>query len=70
MKPSYVLAKDHLQRAASILQGSDSRTRQLRYIIERTIVLINEAEDDDAPAQVINNVLEISRFRDHRAGMD
>ena len=42
MPPTYVLARDHLQRAATILQGVDSRSRQLRYIIERTISLMDE----------------------------
>lgn len=69
MKPSYVLARDHLQRAASILQGSDSRTRQLRYIIERTVILIDEA-NQDPPVLSTSNVLDFSSFRGGRAGLD
>lgn len=68
MQPTYVLARDHLQRAATILQGSDSRTRQLRYIIERTIALMDETRQE--PQAPSNNVLDISAFRTGRGGLD
>ena len=42
MPPTYLLARDHLQRAVAILQGADSRSRQLRYIVERTISLLED----------------------------
>ena len=64
MLPTYVLARDHLQRAAIILQGADSRSRQLRHIIERTISLMDEfrgpmpSEDE--------NVLDFAAFRRKR----
>ena len=62
MPPTYVLARDHLQRAAAILQGADSRTRQLRYIIERTITLMEETQAD-AP-HPDSNVLTLATFRE------
>lgn len=68
MPPHYVLARDHLQRAATILDDSDSRTRQLRYIIERTIVLMDEVRHE--PSVLNSNVLDLSAFRDSRASMD
>lgn len=64
MPPTYVLARDHLQRAATILQGSDSRTRQLRHIIERTIALMDEARQE--PVVPSSNVLNLSTFRSGR----
>ena len=68
MPPHYVLARDHLQRAATILKGSDSRTRQLRYIIERTMVLMDEVRDE--PPVLDSNVLDLSAFRGGRASLD
>ncbi|UJW86683.1 hypothetical protein [Devosia sp. SL43] len=67
MPPTYVLARDHLQRAAAILQGADSRSRQLRYIVERTISLI-----DDIPpvVQPVGNVLDFNAFRERRTAID
>jgi hypothetical protein len=62
MPPTYVLARDHLQRAVAMLQGADSRSRQLRYIIERTINLLDEAPEPGS------NVLSFSAFREGRAG--
>lgn len=62
MNPTYLLARDHLQRAAVILQGSDQRSRQLRHIIERTIGLMDDAAlDEPAPAA---NVYNIADYRD------
>lgn len=68
MPPTYVLARDHLQRAATALQGSDSRTRQLRYIIERTITLIDETRIDTSHAA--SNVLDFASFRERRVGYE
>lgn len=68
MPPNYVLARDHLQHAATILQGSDSRARQLRYIIERTIVLMDEVRHE--PPVLNSNVLDLSAFRGGRACLD
>ncbi len=65
MPPTYVLARDHLQRAATILQGVDSRSRQLRYIIERTINLMEERQEPLAPD---GNVLDFAAFRERRVG--
>lgn len=62
MPPTYILARDHLQRAAVILQGTDSHSRQLRHIIERTIGLIDELRP--APSTPIANVLDFAAFRD------
>jgi hypothetical protein len=66
MPPTYVLARDHLQRAATILQGEDSRSRQLRYIIERTINLMEEAAYEAQP-EPVSNVLSFAAFRGQRA---
>lgn len=66
MPPTYVLARDHLQRAVTILQGPDSRSRQLRYIIERTINLMDEVQAEPAPAPT-DNVLDLATFRERRA---
>jgi hypothetical protein len=68
MPPTYVLARDHLQRAATILQGVDSRSRQLRYIIERTISLMDETRQE--PRSQATNVLDFAAFRESRAGFD
>lgn len=61
MPPTYVLARDHLQRAASIMHGADSRTRQLRYIIERTVSLMEEVRSEPCPT--VTNVVDFARFR-------
>ncbi|KKB09947.1 hypothetical protein [Devosia chinhatensis] len=60
MPPTYVLARDHLQRAATILQGADQRSRQLRHIIERTIGLMDDYRPEPPRA---NNVLELNDYR-------
>ena len=61
MNPTYVLARDHLQRAATILHGADQRSRQLRHIIERTIGLMDEYRPE--PIADDSNVVEFSRYR-------
>lgn len=69
MPPTYVLARDHLQRAATILQGVDSRSRQLRYIIERTISLMDDVRQE--PLVRATNVLDFAAFRESRvSGLD
>lgn len=65
MPPTYVLAKDHLQRAATILQGADQRSAQLRHIIERTIGLMDEFRPE-TPARP-DNVLDFATFRHRQA---
>ncbi|WP_240229766.1 hypothetical protein [Devosia lacusdianchii] len=67
MLPTYVLARDHLQRAAVILQGSDSRSRQLRYIIERTVSLIDEFDVEPSRS---DNVLDFAAFRARAVSFD
>jgi hypothetical protein len=64
MLPTYILARDHLQRAAVILQGADSRSRQLRHIIERTISLMDEFRGPVQPED--ENVLDFAAFRRKR----
>ncbi len=66
MPPTYVLARDHLETAMAILQGSDSRSRQLRHIIERTIGLMQEFERQSPPGG--DNVLDLDAFRRIRQG--
>jgi hypothetical protein len=63
--PTYVLARDHLQRAATILQGTDQRSRQLRHIIERTIGLMDEVRPEPPPAMP-GNVVELNDYRHQR----
>jgi len=61
LPPTYVLARDHLQRAASILRGEDLQSVQLRHIIERTIQLMDEAQR--LPSRPRSNVLDFETFR-------
>jgi hypothetical protein len=61
MVSTYLLARDHLQCAAAILQGTDSRSRQLRYIIERTVTLMEDFTPE--PEIADNNVLDFARYR-------
>ena len=61
MPSTFVHARDHLERAVAILQDSDSRSRQLRHIIERTIGLIDEF-DTHVPPEA-DNVLDLEAFR-------
>ncbi len=67
MPPTYMLARDHLERAVAILQGSDSRSRQLRHIVERTIGLMDELETT-TPADN-SNVFDLAAFRRRRQGV-
>lgn len=62
MPSTYILARDHLEQAASILRGSDAQTQQLRYIVERTIALMSEFERraETGPS----NVLDFEYYRD------
>lgn len=64
MLPTYTLARDHLERAIFILNGSDLRSRQLRHILERTIKLMEQAE-----ASATDNVLDFETFRAQRNGV-
>jgi hypothetical protein len=59
---NFVLARDHLQRAATILEGVDQRSRQLRHIIERTIGLMDEYRPE--PPRQRTNVIDLSDY-DH-----
>lgn len=68
MPPTYILARDHLQRAAAILQGADSRSRQLLYIVERTISLMDDLQPTAHPRA--SNVLDFASFRDRRVAVD
>ena len=68
MPPTYILAKDHLQCAAAILQGADSRSRQLLYIVERTISLMDEVPS--TPQTHNGNVLDFASFRGRQANLD
>ncbi len=61
MNTSFVLARDHLERAAIILQGMDQRSRQLRHIIERTIGLIDEFRPE--PPSPPSNVIDFSDYQ-------
>jgi hypothetical protein len=66
MLPTFLLARDHLEQAAVILQGSDTRSRQLRHIIERTIGLMDEFQRRQ-PRRA-DNVLDFAEFRRQRHG--
>ena len=65
MSTAYLRARDHLQQAAAILQGTDSRSRQLLHIVLRTISLI-----DDMPPpkpKPVSNVVDFVEFKDRSA---
>lgn len=64
MPPTYLLARDHLQRAMVIIQGSDQRSRQLRHIIERTISLLDEIRPE--ASSIPSNVVSLSDYRASR----
>lgn len=68
MPPTYVLARDHLQRAATILQGADSQSRQIRYIIERTISLMEDFKPE--AGRPVSNVLDFAAFRARSGRID
>lgn len=65
VNPTYLLARDHLQRAAVILQGADHQSRQLRHIIERTIGLMDDFRPE-AP-EPRDNVFELNAYRHLRS---
>lgn len=62
MQPTFILARDHLEQAASILRGADTQTQQLRYIVERTIALMSEFERRSEPRE--SNVLDFETYRE------
>ncbi|HEY0920191.1 hypothetical protein [Devosia sp.] len=62
MQPTFILARDHLEQAASILRGADTQTQQLRNIVERTIALICEFEKRSEPRD--GNVLDFRAYRE------
>lgn len=64
MPPTFLLARDHLQRAAVILQGADTRSRQLRHIIERTIGLMDDLRQETA--EMPDNVYNLEAYRRER----
>jgi hypothetical protein len=64
MLPTFLLARDHLEQAAVILQGTDSRSRQLRHIIERTIGLMDEFQRRQPKRS--DNVLDFLEFQRRR----
>jgi hypothetical protein len=61
VNPTYVLARDHLERAATILHGGDQRSRQLRHIIERTIGLMDEYRPETRKPSA--NVVDFSDYQ-------
>ncbi len=67
MPPTYLLARDHLERAAALLRGDDGRARQVLYIIERTINLMDDMLPE--PRARKSNVLDFEAFRVSRAEM-
>ena len=68
MPPTYVLARDHLEQAVSILRGTDAHTRELRHIVVRTIALMREFERREARAP--GNVVDFQSFRFRRSRQD
>jgi len=69
MLPTYILARDHLQRAATILRGTDIRSQELRNIIERTIVLMDDFSLEP-PRDRSADVLDLAAFRRERGQLD
>ena len=71
MPHSFTIARDHLLRAATILEGQDNDSRQVRYIIERTIVLMDDLRIDMGAAPLPpGNVLDFATFRARQAKLD
>jgi hypothetical protein len=66
MLSPYLLAREHLQCAALALTGHDSRSRQLRYIIERTVTLMEDYQPVSEPQG--DNVLNFAQCRDRLVG--
>lgn len=64
MPPTYLLARDHLQRAMVIIQGTDQRSAQLRNIIERTIGLMDEMRAP--PSTFPDNIVDLNDYRASR----
>lgn len=64
MPPTYLLARDHLQRAMVIIQGTDQRSAQLRNIIERTIGLMDEMRVP--PSVFPDNIVDLNDYRASR----
>lgn len=62
MPSPYILARDHLEQAASILRGTDSHTRQLRQILERTMALMEEYDRREQLATTAD-VVDFETFR-------
>ena len=65
MLSTFTVVRDHLQHAATALDGTDSRSLQLRHIIERTVNLIEGFDDDPEPSS--NNVLDFAQYRNRVA---
>lgn len=65
MPPIDTLVRDHLQRAHALLKGNDSRTADLREIVEQTIRLIDHVPPAD-PAHERSNIIDYSAFRARR----
>jgi hypothetical protein len=61
MATTYILARDHLEQAASILKGEDDQTAQLRLIVERMIELMYEIELKDR--QGSPNIIDLQSVR-------
>lgn len=64
MQPLDTLARDHLQQAHAVLKGDDTRTAELREIIQQTIRLLDHISSP-APHDR-SNVVDYSTFRDRR----
>lgn len=62
MFPDFAPARDHLMRAAGALDGADMHSRQIRHIIERTVRLMEELQE-----QRRDNVLDLDAIRRQRA---
>lgn len=67
MPTPYILARDHLEQAVSILRGGDTQTQQLRFIVERTIALMSEFERRSSKGP--SNVLDFEYYRDRNPRM-
>ncbi|MDB5623878.1 MAG: hypothetical protein JWR39_2441 [Devosia sp.] len=67
MTQTYDLAREHLRRAAAMLQGGDRQSRQLRQIVERTITLIDDLVQETPVWPT--NVLDLQTFRERREGL-
>jgi hypothetical protein len=64
MPSTYLIARDHLQRAHAVLRHEDGRSAELRHIIEQMINLLDRIETPASGRET--NVVSLDNYRDRR----